>query len=1090
MKNIFALYNLISQFIFNFIISISFFSFNKCDIIKVLEAFKQSGKYVRDCEYEALFENKTCVPISTSETDITNMFEKIVFYYKNISIDSKIIIGSENINYTITTNILEKDNNGLLNLGDYYTNSLKDIDDYYYIVLINIKDSNYMTTSSGIRIFKSSGEKDMLSKFCGKTIINIGIPIEIYPEDKTLYKNIKKEYGYDLFNSEDPFYNDKCTKFTAPFDSDITLKLRNELYLLYAKISCSDKCLYDTFDENNDTIYCNCNFAGESKKENELETERFNIKVVKCISKSFNDIMKNYIFIAICILSFSFIICFFITCISLSKTISEYSKEFSGLKKKFSKYYSEVIKKEAKIKEAKEKEKLSQKEKLKVKNKIDLNEIEEEEDNDDNEDENDKDDENDEQEEESDEGNNKQLKINKNKNNQNNINPMNNPFFNSVPNNSMTPYNAYDQFFLYQMYQQYMMNYMHNLYFNNNTINNNRNDDEDEDEADEEDNKRNGNRKKKSFFNIKLDYNKLKEYALKMQKVKEQKKNNLKNKKKRAKKMKYLNDEFDKNFNIEIFKKKKEQKNIKNDKEKNIKLENKKGKEKEKNLKIVNAQKKFKIGNEDKKSADYKNRNIIRKQIHSKSLKLDNKLNSKLKEKNNKPNPPKNSISSERELLSSRVKSNDESKIISQLNNEYNEKEDNENNEVKEDENENEKEKEEESNEEQEEDNNEEKEEDNNEEKEEEENSTEKKEDSNEEEASSSQKKEDSQQEEENEDSNTEKKEDNTENNENIESDNNNANNINNIKIHKKNNTGEKEKKLLKLNLNSNGDNSTISNIINNSKNSNIEKESDNKQNSISTKKDNNENIEIKFGSDEFHKMLNKIPEKKKMEFFKESELNHLEYKYVCDIDGRMFFQIYSAMLKEQNSLILSLSLCGNDYSISSLKFSFLCVQIILYLTVSAIFFNDELIDNIFLNENKFKISYMLKPMAYTYLICLVITTLLKALIKINNNVVDIKNEAQTYEEGINAIRLKLIFYFIIGFIINIIGFCLLTSFCSVFINTKIKLIKCASFAFLFNFIVSVIFCFIITSFRTCSMNNDKSKTSCLYTTSNILTYL
>ena len=107
-----------------------------------------------------------------------------------------------------------------------------------------------------------------------------------------------------------------------------------------------------------------------------------------------------------------------------------------------------------------------------------------------------------------------------------------------------------------------------------------------------------------------------------------------------------------------------------------------------------------------------------------------------------------------------------------------------------------------------------------------------------------------------------------------------------------------------------------------------------------------------------------------------------------------------------------------------------------------------------------------------------------------DNNVVDIKNEAQTYEEGINAIRLKLIFYFIIGFIINIIGFCLLTSFCSVFINTKIKLIKCASFAFLFNFIVSVIFCFIITSFRTCSMNNDKSKTSCLYTTSNILTYL
>ena len=1041
MKNRLTLYNLISKFFFNFIISISFISFNKCNIIKVLQAFKQYGTYVTDCEDEELFENKTCVPISTEETDINNMFDKIASYYQNISIVSQIIIEGEGINYTITTNNIEKDNNGLLHLGDSCTNILHDIDDYY-IVLINIKSTNYMTTSNGIRIFKSSEDKHFLSEFCDKTTINIGIPIEISLEDKTSYKDIKNEYGYNIFNSDDPFYNDKCTKFTTQFDSDITLKKRNELYLIYTKIYCSDKCLYDKFDENKDILYCNCNFAGESKKENEIETERFNIKVVKCINKSFSDFKKNYIFFAICILSFSFIICFFITCISLSNTISEYSKEFSELKKKFSKYYFDTITKEAKNKEPKGGAKLEQIEK--AKNKKNLNEIEEE--NNDN-----IDDENEEQEEESDEVIKKKFKKNSNKNNLNNINQMNNPFFNSFPNNSMPPYNVYNPFFQYQWYQQYMMNYMNSLYLNNNTINNNENYDEDEDE---EDNKRNGNRKKKSCFTIKLDYNKLKEYALKMKKQKEI---NLKNIKKRAKKMKYLNDEFDKNFNIDIFKKKKESKSIKNNKEKIFKFENKKGNEKEKNLKNVNGKKKFNIENKDKKSADYKNnRNIIRKQIYSKSLKLDNKLNSKLKEENNKPNPPKNSIGSERELLSSGVKPNDESKVISHLNNDDNEREVEENEEEKE------------------EDNNEEKEED-------EENCSEKKEESNEEEMSSAQKKEDSQQEEENEDNNTENKE-------NIEkeSDNNDEN-------RRKNNTGEKEKKLLKLNLNSNGDNSTISNIINNSKNSkntNIENKSNNKKRSISNKKDNNEKIEIKFDSEEFYKMLNKIPEEKKMEFFKESELNHLDYKYACDIDGRMFFQIYSAMLKEQNNLILSLSLCGNDYYLSSLKFSFLCVQIILYLTVSAIFFNDDIIDNIFLNENKFKISYMIKPMAFTYLICLVITTLLKALIKINNNVVDIKNEAQTYEEGINAIRLKLIFYFIIGFIINIIGFCLLTSFCSIFINTKMKLIKCAIFAFLFNFIVSVIFCFIITSFRTCSMNKDRGKTSCLYTTSNILTYL
>ena len=236
--------------------------------------------------------------------------------------------------------------------------------------------------------------------------------------------------------------------------------------------------------------------------------------------------------------------------------------------------------------------------------------------------------------------------------------------------------------------------------------------------------------------------------------------------------------------------------------------------------------------------------------------------------------------------------------------------------------------------------------------------------------------------------------------------------------------------------------------------------------------------------------MLKKIKEEKRKEFFEEIEINHLEYKYACDIDSRSFCQIYFSLLKEFNNIIFSFSFCGNNFILSFLKISYLIIQIILYLTICTLFFSDSAIDNILEKENKFDINYMIKPMAFTYLICLVLNILFKCLIKINNNVIDIKYEKQTYEEGLKAIRLKIIVYFVLGFIFMIFGWLLISSFCSIFTNAQIKLIKCVAYVLIASFIIQIIFCFLISSFRICSLNSDKKDSKCLYDFSNILTYL
>ena len=258
-----------------------------------------------------------------------------------------------------------------------------------------------------------------------------------------------------------------------------------------------------------------------------------------------------------------------------------------------------------------------------------------------------------------------------------------------------------------------------------------------------------------------------------------------------------------------------------------------------------------------------------------------------------------------------------------------------------------------------------------------------------------------------------------------------------------------------------------------------------------STNLDINENIEVVLGSDEFYKMLHKIPETNRPEFFNNSEINFLEYKYSCDYDRRTFMQIFSSILKEENNIIYSFSFCANDYNLSLVKFSFLIIQIILLITFSCLFFVNDIIIKIY--DKKYKIDriiYLLKPIIFTFVISLLINILLKALSKINNNVIDIKNEKLKYKDGLTKIRLKLIFYFSVSFIFMSFGWILVSCFGLIFRTIQIKILICAGFILVANFILQIIFCFIIASLRMCSLNSEKKGHRCLYNFSTILTYL
>ena len=138
----------------------------------------------------------------------------------------------------------------------------------------------------------------------------------------------------------------------------------------------------------------------------------------------------------------------------------------------------------------------------------------------------------------------------------------------------------------------------------------------------------------------------------------------------------------------------------------------------------------------------------------------------------------------------------------------------------------------------------------------------------------------------------------------------------------------------------------------------------------------------------------------------------------------------------------------------------------------------------------KFDIKIMWRPMLCIVVVCILINLLLKNLIKFNNTIVDIKYEVQKLNEGINALRLKLVFYFLISFAISGFGWILVCSFCTIYSNSIKPLLIMAGLSLGATFIFQILFCILISSLRACSLNRTKKNCKYLYSFSNILTYL
>ena len=298
---------------------------------KVFKMFRESKKYTSWHYFDSQliqnyirllkkelenYENSEIYLITTTEYDNFTItiypLDIEEFVYNQIFIPNNLGF----VNFTNTfTNFIDYEINKrclilIILLESHAANSsINDINYYFYALNekkddgnneIKIKEDNYLTSKNSL--FEIS--YPLYNHHDNTSNINKRNSEDLVDNIKSMYY---KYPNIELYNLQDPFYNDICSIYTSEVNTDMTLNDRRKEYYVNQTL-CENNCylikILNT-DLKNPRALCNCNIKKEFMYNNKKsinysipEISSYNSKSVKCISETFNknSISSNPIF--------------------------------------------------------------------------------------------------------------------------------------------------------------------------------------------------------------------------------------------------------------------------------------------------------------------------------------------------------------------------------------------------------------------------------------------------------------------------------------------------------------------------------------------------------------------------------------------------------------------------------------------------------------------------------------------------------------------------------------------------------------------------------------------------------------------------
>ncbi len=179
-----------------------------------------------------------------------------------------------------------------------------------------------------------------------------------------------------------------------------------------------------------------------------------------------------------------------------------------------------------------------------------------------------------------------------------------------------------------------------------------------------------------------------------------------------------------------------------------------------------------------------------------------------------------------------------------------------------------------------------------------------------------------------------------------------------------------------------------------------------------------------------------------------------------------------------------------NEYNEYEIKICLLLFSFALILVINALFFNDSLMHKIYVDKGVYKINYNMPIIIYSLIIYSIIFIILKNFSFSYHYLLEIKHEKNEYNiKGkvllvIKRLIIKYICFFIFGIFFLFLFWYYLSSFCAVYYNTQVYLIKNSLFCYLISLIYPLFIYLLPGIFRIPAL---KGPGQCLYQISQII---
>lgn len=231
------------------------------------------------------------------------------------------------------------------------------------------------------------------------------------------------------------------------------------------------------------------------------------------------------------------------------------------------------------------------------------------------------------------------------------------------------------------------------------------------------------------------------------------------------------------------------------------------------------------------------------------------------------------------------------------------------------------------------------------------------------------------------------------------------------------------------------------------------------------------------------NKLKKKNKKKDKILDYNDYEINTIPYKEAVENDKRTFFQCYISLIKIKHILIFTFNQ-KKDYNSKAIKYCLFSINIVLFILVNVLFFNDSLMHKIYENKGKYLLSETIPRIIFSTIISSIINIALKKILLSQQNILDIKHEK--IKHNLNArvlialkkIKIKLICFFVFGILFLLFFWYYISCFCAVYMNTQVYLIKNSLISFSIALIYPFIFCLLPGILRVASL---KGPGECLY---------